>query len=103
MKRWRMIIAEGERAIADSRFQDAKRLFKQALNRSSTASMPGMISCAGDPYLVHRLTLATQKAKQPDEITAYYDALKLLDQLNLDDTNDPETLGQAASIEKTPL
>jgi hypothetical protein len=43
-------------------------------------------------YLVHRLALATYKAKYPDEVTALKDALKLLDDIDLQHTNDTETV-----------
>ncbi len=97
-----MIIAEGEMAISEGGFQSAKRLFGQAIQRSrpTEAAKPGEISHVGDPYLIHRLVLATYKAKKPDSITALREALKLLGQLNLPETNDPETLGLAGAIEK---
>ena len=97
-----MIIAEGEMAIAEGGFQSAKRLFGQAIQRSrpSGAAKAGEISHVGDPYLIHRLVLATYKAKKPDSITALREALNLLGQLNLPETNDPETLGLAGAIEK---
>ena len=50
--------------------------------------------------MIHRLVLATYKAKKPDSITALREALDLLGQLNLPETNDPETLGLAGAIEK---
>jgi MAP3K TRAFs-binding domain len=97
-----MIIAEGEMAISEGGFQSAKRLFAQAIQRSRPpgSSKPGEISHIGDPYLIHRLVLATYKAKKPDAVTALREALGLLAQLNLPETNDPETLGLAGAIEK---
>jgi hypothetical protein len=44
--------------------------------------------------------LATYKAKQPSHVEALNEAKKLLEVLNPDDTNDPETVGLAAAIEK---
>jgi len=44
--------------------------------------------------------LATYKSKEPDEVTALNDALLLLKDLDLDHTNDPETVALAGAIEK---
>jgi hypothetical protein len=44
--------------------------------------------------------LATYKAKQPDELSALDEALELLQGANLEESNDPETLGLAGAIEK---
>jgi len=51
-------------------------------------------------YLIHRLAYATYKGKQPDEISALQDALKLLGKIDLDHTNDSETVALAGGIEK---
>jgi hypothetical protein len=53
-----------------------------------------------DPYLQQRLVLATYKAKQPDELAALGEALRLLAPLRPDLTNDPETLELAGAIER---
>jgi hypothetical protein len=53
-----------------------------------------------DPYLLQRLALATYKSQKPDAITALKDALDLLAQLDLEHTNDPETVTLAGAIEK---
>ena len=93
------IIEEGEQALKDSRFCDAKTHFADALSfcRDSTESCPNK----KDPYLVQRLVLATYKAKEPDELSALNAAMDLLDsQLNLENINDPETVGLAGAIEK---
>ncbi|MGZ5136037.1 MAG: tetratricopeptide repeat-containing protein, partial [Flavitalea sp.] len=57
-------------------------------------------SLNNDPYLIHRLALSTYKAKKPDEITGLKDALVLLRQLDLDHTNDPQTVTLAGAVEK---
>ena len=44
--------------------------------------------------------MSTYKSGTPDAVTALNDALTLLGQLDLDHTNDPETVAVAGSIEK---
>ena len=53
-----------------------------------------------DPYLIQRLALCTYKAKDPDYVTSLKKALELLQKIDLDRTNDPETVELAGSIEK---
>jgi hypothetical protein len=90
-----MLIGEGERAIAESRFVDARRSFLLALQQGQGAS------AHADPYLIQRLALATYKAKQPDETSALNQALDLLSaNFNLPESNDPETVGLAGEIEE---
>jgi hypothetical protein len=93
-----LIIDEGEEALDRSDFVTAKTLFESALIVGKSENN-GKVS-AKDPYLVQRLSLATYKSKIPDKITALYDALKLLLQLDLAHTNDPETVSLAGAIEK---
>lgn len=93
------IIEEGEQALKDSRFSDAKTHFADALSfcRDGTESCPNK----KDPYLVQRLVLATYKAKEPDELSALNAAMGLLNsRLDLKNINDPETVGLAGAIEK---
>ena len=98
------LIEQGELAINESRFSDAKTLFSLAVqlchgNGANSAS-PNPTGHA-DPYLIQRLALATYKARQPDEISALNAALSLLaSKLNLEESNDPETVGLAGAIEK---
>ena len=96
-----MLTDQGEQAIKESRFSDAKAAFGLALRLCK--GDPAGISPAAheDTYLIQRLVLATYKAKQPDELSALNEALKVLDtKLNLKDSNDPETVGLAGAIEK---
>jgi hypothetical protein len=92
------LIEQGERAIRDSRFPDAKALFELALPLGK--SSPGD-PITHDSYLIQRLVLATYEAKHPDELSALREAIDVLDlQLNLKDSNDPETVRLAGAIEK---
>lgn len=92
-----LICNEAEDALKEKRFSDAKTLFSTALalKRSNDKN-----SITSDPYIIQRLALATYKAVEPDVTTALKDALTLLGELNLDHTNDPETVALAGSIEK---
>ncbi|MBS1745678.1 MAG: DUF4071 domain-containing protein [Bacteroidetes bacterium] len=88
---------EGEDALMNKKFSDAKSIFKAAMELGKTGISDFAVN---DPYLVQRLALATAKAGEPDVVTALNDALQLLSQLGLDHTNDPETVALAGSFEK---
>jgi len=93
-----IIIDEGELAISNSDFVTAKKLFESAMIIGSAGTTNA--TAVNDSYLVQRLALATYKSQQPDKITSLTNALKLLDQLDLEHTNDPETVSLAGAIEK---
>jgi hypothetical protein len=90
------MVAAGEAAIAADRFAEARDMFNAALQ---FGKLPGAAPLK-EPYLIQRLVLATYKSKQPNELAALDTALKLLDQLNPRESNDPETVGLAGAIEK---
>ena len=92
-----LLIEQGEEAIKAHEFFKAKALFESALLIGNDPQNP---SLHNDPYLIHRLAMATYKSQKPDAITALKDALELLTQLDLDHTNDPETVTQAGAVEK---
>lgn len=91
------IIAGAEQAVKEKDFVKAKTLFQSAilLGGDTSTNMVG-----NNSYLLHRLALSTYKAKQPDEVSALKEAIQILDKLNLDHTNDSETVALAGSIEK---
>lgn len=93
-----IIIDEGEDAISNSDFATAKKLFESAMIIGRTEASHA--SPVNDPYIVQRLALVTYKSQQPDKITSLNNALKLLGQLDLEHTNDPETVSLAGAIEK---
>jgi tetratricopeptide (TPR) repeat protein len=92
------LIEQGEQAIKQGQFADAKALFGAALHLSK--SRPDSDLLRHDPYLIQRLVLATYKALQPDELSALNEAIELLTPLAPEDSNDPETVGLAGAIEK---
>lgn len=93
-----ILIEEGEEAINDKEFLKAKQLFQSAL--LIAGNDPLKPANSNDPYLVQRLVFATYKSRTPDAVTALKDALQILAQLDIDSTNDPETVTLAGAIEK---
>lgn len=53
-----------------------------------------------DPFIIQQLGLATYKAKEPSPIAALIEGLRIMDQLEPDSSNDPETLGITGAIRK---
>jgi hypothetical protein len=93
-----LLIEQGETAIDKKEFFKARKLFESALLIGSDGIEVPILK--NDPYLVHRLALATYKSQKPDAISALNEGLKLLHQLDLAHTNDPETVTLAGAIEK---
>ena len=84
-----LLIEQGEAAIDKKEFSKARKLFESALFIGADGNENQ--NTKNDPYLVHRLALATYKSQKPDAITALQEGIRLLGQLDLDHTNDPET------------
>ena len=93
-----IVIEEGEAALAASDFIKAKTLFTTALEIGKDEKEPAV--SPNDPYLIRSLALATSKIEKPSKIAALREGLKLLEQLDLKHTNDPETVSMAGSMEK---
>ena len=93
-----LLMEEGEEALRKNAFAKAKLLFKSSLDLWRALRDDG--AQRNDSYLIHRLALATQKAAEPNVIDALKEALALLGQLDLDHTNDSETVALAGGIEK---
>ena len=92
-----LLIEQGEEAINKKDYSRARALFDSALQIGNDPNNP---SLNNDPYLIHRLALSTYKSKKPDEISALKESIVLLKQLDLDHTNDPETVTLAGAVEK---
>lgn len=88
-----VLIDQGEAALNERNYANAKVLFQTALNLMYGDSNT-------DPYLIQRLAFATYKAKLPDDTTALNDAIQLLSKLDIERTNDTETVSLAGRIEK---
>ncbi len=93
-----LLAEEGEQALKNKNFISAKALFSAAISNKNKVG--GKDLNANDPYLIQRLSIATYKAEQPDKISALKEALRLLTLLDIDYTNDPETVALAGKIEK---
>jgi hypothetical protein len=55
---------------------------------------------AEDPYILQRLALVTYKSKYPTEEKSLFEGREILQTLNPQTTNDPETLGLWGSVHK---
>ncbi len=89
---------QGEEAIANKKFTEAKELFRHALSLDNSYSENKIET--NNTYLIQRLAIATYKTQYPDEISALKEAIALLEKLNLQYTNDPQTVAVAGAIEK---
>lgn len=84
---------QGEAALIQRNYINARSFFQSALSIIKGESN-------SDSYLIQRLAFATYKAKMPDEITALKDAIQLLSRLDIERTNDTETVSLGGRIEK---
>ncbi len=92
-----LMTEQGEKAIEQREYTEAKEFFKQAIHDMNKHE--GHLETF-DPYLVQRLAYATYKAKEPDTVAALQEAMQLLSLLDLENTNDTETVTLAGKIEK---
>jgi len=83
------IVGRAKNALDADKFADAIPLLGLAHNLDP-----------GNSYIIQKLVLATYKSKKPTHVDALKDALKILGQLDLDTSTDPETLGLAGAIYK---
>jgi hypothetical protein len=91
------LIEIGETALHDRKYAEAKTFFQSAIQILKSESKD---ESNNDPYLIQRLAYATYKAKTPDVITALKDSIILLSKLDIERTNDTETVSLAGRIEK---
>lgn len=87
------LIDQAEDALQERNYAASKAFFQAALDL-----MPG--ESKNDPYLVQRLAFTTYKTRLPDKVTALHDAMELLKRLDIERTNDTETVSLAGRIEK---
>ena len=92
------IAEKAEELLSQNNFKAAKKLFNEAVQLGRSNNEDNRV--VADAYLVQRLALATYKAGQPDPVFALNDGLRLLGELDLAHTNDPETVALAGAIEK---
>ncbi len=93
-----LLVKQAEQAMEMNQYSLAKSLFESALHMLNCTN--GKNTAVNDAYLIHRLAYATYKAKLPDNLTALWNAKKTLSALDLDHTNDSETVVLAGRIEK---
>ena len=93
-----IIINQAEEALKKKQFAVAKGLFDSALLIAGSNAEQHL--AANNTYIIQRLAYATYKAELPDPLTALGDAMQLLERLDLQHTNDAETVTLAGRIEK---
>ena len=93
-----LLTQQGEQALENKDYAQAKSLFEAATHLCQTATESNIV--ANDAYLIHRLALATYQAEKPNPVAALEEALTLLFRLDLNHTNDSETVVLAGFIEK---
>ncbi len=91
-----ILCSEAEDDLKNKNFLQAKTLFAAALEMGK-ANKAKLLN--NDSYVIQRLALCTFQS-DPDSVDALKEALNLLTELNLDHTNDPETVALAGTIEK---
>jgi hypothetical protein len=87
------LIGQGEDALHKRDYKTGKAFFSAALKLMND-------DASRDPYIIQRLAYSTYKSKEPDPVTALNEAIKLLSRLDLEHTNDTETVALAGRIEK---
>lgn len=93
-----LLTEQAEQALRIKNFEKARTFFNSALLILNSSAEKKTIT--NNAYLIQRLALTTYKAKQPDEVSALANAMALLAQLDLNHTNDPETVSLAGAVEK---
>jgi hypothetical protein len=93
-----LLIEQGEKALKEKDFSKAKTLFNSALIIGKNEKEVSLVT--HNSYIIQRLALATYKAEEPDAVSALKQAITILNQLDLNTTNDPETVALAGAIEK---
>lgn len=83
------LLEAGQEAIDGSNFEAALAAFSSARELRPD-----------DTYVLQRLALSTYKLSKPSKLSALIDALRIIDQLDPDGSNDPETTGLAGAIHK---
>lgn len=83
------LLSRGNEAIRDSNFDEATAAFSTAREVKPE-----------DTYILQRLALSTYKAQKPSKLAALLDALRIIEGLQPEDSNDPETTGLAGAIHK---
>ena len=103
-----LLVEQGEKALKKRKFNSAKAFFGSALEILEGNKTDGAVV---DTYILQRLALCIYKSNEPfrfpatankssNHILALQESMDFLNRLDLDHTNDPETLSLAGAIEK---
>lgn len=82
------LIMAAEKAKDDTDYKSAIKYLEKALE------------IGRDDFIIQRYALCTYKSKQPNAVDALFRAETILNELDPENTNDPETLGLAGAINK---
>jgi len=93
-----IIVKQAEEALKNKQYAVAKGFFDAALLIAGSNTEQHI--AANNSYLIHRLAYTTYKAELPNAVAAAEEALRLLGKLDLQHTNDAETVSLAGRIEK---
>jgi len=93
-----VLVEQGEEAIKNKNFISAKAFFSAAISKDKGDRNGSSI--LHNSYLIHRLVLSTYKTQLLDKVSALKEAIQLLSSLDLENTNDPETVTLGGKIEK---
>ena len=91
-----VLVEQGEEAIKNKDFIGAKAFFSAAISKDKGDGSPTV----QNSYLIHRLVLATYKTQLPDKVSALKEGIQILSGLDLENTNDPETVTLGGKMEK---
>ncbi len=84
------IVEKARKYMSESNFEEAKKFWEKATEKVPSES-----------FFIQQYALSIYKSKQPTELSALSDALRVIESLDPDgDTNDPETLGITGAIYK---
>ncbi len=93
-----VLVEQGEEAIKNKDFISAKAFFSAAISKDKGDGNGS--TTLHNSYLIHRLVLATYKTQLPDKVSALKKAIQTLSRLDIENTNDPETVTLGGKIEK---
>lgn len=93
-----ILVTQAEESITARHYILAKKLLESAIEISNCNSHETNFSA--NAYLIQRLAMVTYKTKSPDTVSSLKESIALLNKLDLQHTNDTETVALAGKIEK---
>ena len=105
VKEMQSMVAAAAPSAGDQTVGLLMKMFREARRKENWAGATMALeqlktNMPGDPFILQQLALATYKSKLPDPKSALAEARKILQELQPETTNDPETLGIWGAIHK---